>query len=198
MNIRSKLHCGFKRFTVATVGTLLFSVAAQGNIYTGSVIDFSGGATLNTSLGSASGFLGFCGPNGTGSPVVLGDTQTGVYADVPAGTPVTFTPFIFNPATANTLLWSFTYGGTDYSFTITSETTYFQNSNFLNLAGEGLANIGSTAMPATWSITATDTGTSSVTFGAAIAAVPEPSSMGFALLGSIACIPLLVRRRPVA
>lgn len=195
--MRQNSHRILKQLAAVAFGVVMLNWGVQAQVYTGS-IDFSGGATLNAPMGSAASFSSFFGPSGVADPVVLGGTQTGVYAGVPANTPVTFSTFAFNPLSGSTPLWSFTDGGTAYSFTITSESTYFQDANFLNLAGEGIANIGSTAMPATWSITSTGTGTSTVTFGAAIAAVPEPSTLALVLFGSIGCIALLRKKRSVA
>lgn len=195
MNIRRNPYCFLKQLVVAAVGLLVFNWGVQAQVYTGT-IGFSGGATLDAPLGSATSFSGFYGA-GTATPGIL--YQTGVYAGVPANTPVTFTTFAFNPLSGNTPFWSFASGGTTYSFTITSETTYFQNSNYLNIAGSGMAYVSSVAMPAIWSITSTTTvGTPTITFGASIAAVPEPSTIALVLLGSIGCIALLRKRRPVA
>lgn len=178
------------------IGVLAFNLAVQAQVFTGS-LDFYGGATLNQTLGTATGFTSYFGPGGTGDPLVLGGTQTGIYSSVPSGTQVTFTPFIFDPAPASPFqFWTLTSGSTTYSFDITSVTTDFQNSNFLNLAGQGVAFIGSTALPSVWSLTDTGGGSSlNVTFGVAVTAVPEPSSIVLFFAGLVTCLVIAFRRQ---
>jgi hypothetical protein len=168
---------------------------AQAAVYINGNISFSGGATLNGPLTTATAFDSFFGPvgPGTGVPVVSG--ATGNYAGVPGGTAATFTPFTFNPAPAGTIpLWNFTLGPTSYSFQITSLVVISQNASFLNIQGTGVANItGFDATPGTWSITDTGFGGAPVlTFGAGVSVVPEPSAS--ALLVGLGLVSFAVRR----
>lgn len=154
-------------------------------------ISFSGGATLDGPLATASGFTGFEGIGSATGPVVLAGSMTGDYSSVAAGTSATFDAFTFNPSPSSaTPLWSFTDGGLTYSFSITSVTVDEQTPFFLNLSGNGIASItGFTDTPATWSITDTGNGaTPIITFGNAdlvspVKTVPEPTTAGLMLVG---------------
>ena len=184
-----------------TVGVLLasscvFSARAQG--YINGDISFVGGATLDAALGSATKFTSIFGPGGAGLPQVLGGSQTGDYAGVAAGTQATFPVFTFIPSPGSSFpLWSFTFGGSSYSFQADSITFVYQNSMFLDIAGTGTASItGFTDTTGTWSIV--DTGQSSspvFTFGAAtqVNGPPVPEPTAFALLASF--IPVLAAFR---
>ncbi|HEV2207707.1 MAG TPA: PEP-CTERM sorting domain-containing protein [Verrucomicrobiae bacterium] len=157
-------------------------------------IQFGGGANLNGSLGTATGFSSFFGPLGTGTPEVAYGSS-GTYASVPVGTGATFSNFSFSPAPVTPFsLWSFSVGTTEYSFDVTSLTIAAQNASFLDLQGTGVAHVtGLTDTTGNWSIT--DTGTGPMfTFGN-LTNVPEPATSGLILLGLTA---LGVRRRAAA
>jgi hypothetical protein len=172
-----------RRLLVA--GLLLVSANAHAQIISGT-IQFSGGAQLdNANLGLATRFVSIFGPTGPGSnPGVIAATETGSYVGIANGTPATFTPFTFNPAVGSVLpLWTLTVGTITYSFDATSVQVAYQDSFFLDIAGQGIAHItGMSDTYGTWSIT--DTGGDGAlpvfTFGAATqvggAIVPEPST----------------------
>ncbi len=160
-------------------------------------ISFSGAAALNAPLGTpATAFnsiFGIGGPS-TSPEVIFG--ATGGYSNILVGTPATFTPFTFNPSgsVGTFQLWTLNYNSVTYSFEVTSETTYMQNSSFLNLGGSGIAFVGGNEYDdATWSIT--DTGNSStLTFGSGVSVVPEPAS-SVIMLGGLAVLYCLFRFR---
>ncbi len=139
-------------------------------------ISFSGGAQLdNSDLGLATQFVSIY-----GTEVVAG-SQTGNYTGILGGTPAVFTPFNFAtpPAGGVIPLWTLTIGGVTYSFDATSVQIVTQNSDFLNIAGTGIAHItGMDDTVGTWSITDTGGGgTEYFTFGAATQVpVPDESS----------------------
>ncbi len=167
-------------FGVAVMGRALPVMAATS---ISGQIEFIGGASLNGPLDTATAFTGFFGPGGTGGPQVLFGS-TGTYSSVAAGTEVSFSLFTFNPAPSTTPwnLWSFSSGGTTFSFDVTSLTIAAQNPYFLDLQGTGIAHAtGFADTMGTWTIT--DTGaTPTFTFGA-LTMVPEPSVAALLLLG---------------
>lgn len=138
---------------------------------------------------------------------VAAGTETGSYSAVPDNTgPVTFSaidsfativgPLLHSP------LWTFTYDGKTYSFTATSITLDYQNKNFLDISGQGYADITGYAQTAgDWSIDLTSaSGNSSVkfVFGADsyIPAVPDSGSTAGLLGLGTGCIALgIVARR---
>ena len=186
------------------VGVVIFLVAgfsettrAQIYIPTDSSISFIGGATLNGSIGSATAY------NSIFATSVLPGSQTGAYAGVPDSTPVTFSPFTFNPSPTSAFqLWTFSVGQTTYSFEVdaSSITIAHQDSTFLNITGSGMAEIsGYSDTPGTWSLTDTGIGSAPVfTFGASVAVVPEPSPALFLGLGVFLVLILTLRRKAKA
>jgi len=119
-------------------------------------------------------------------------SQTGDYASVATGTMVTFPPFTFVPSPGSSFpLWSFSYGGINYSFQADPAITIdYQSSRFLDIEGTGTASISGGAYyptAGTWSIVDTGLGSSPVfTFGAdaEVAGPPVPEPSVFALLVS--------------
>jgi hypothetical protein len=192
----------FKQLAACAIALAMTALGAQAQPSITGEISFSGGATLNGPLGSATAFTSVFGPLGPGLDVpVVNSGATGSYANVPVGTPVSFTPFTFNPAPASTFqLWSFVDGGSTYSFDVTSVSIAYQLPNFLNIEGTGVAYITGFAPTAgTWGITDTGSTGSVFTFGNVVI-VPEPSAAAliplFLLLGSIGlAIRRLGRRR---
>lgn len=115
---------------------------------------------------------------------------------VPFGNSVTLaTPWVFNPGTSYSPLWSLTYnGGADsYSFNLLGPTVVIvmQSSTFLNITGAGmLFGTGFDATAGTWSFTSTTSGrrnTSSFGFTADTTAVPDGGTtvtlLGIAFVG---------------
>jgi len=75
-----------------------------------------------------------------GNSIVTSVTPGGSYAAVAFATPVNFTSFTFSPALSPSPvdpLWSFSSGGSTFSFTLTSLQVIAQTGDFLNLSGEG-------------------------------------------------------------
>ena len=169
------------------IASLMFAAfTAQGAVYISGSISFIGGATLNGPLESATAFESFFGPTGPGSDPTVNFGATGTYGAIAAGTAATFTPFTFSPGLIpEDSLWSFTVGGTTYSFEVTSAVITFQNNKFLNIEGAGIGHVtGYDPTPGTWSIVDTGfPGSPVFTFGAATV-VPEPSTAALLLGGS--------------
>ena len=167
----------------------LGSLTAQAAQLSGE-ITFDGIAFLNGSLATASAYTNIMSPGGpgTGGPVVT--AAIGDYAGT-VGEHADFTAFSFTPAPISPFqLWSFTHNAINYSFVATSVSSY-QNSSFLHVYGNGIAYGNFDPTPATWSYT--DTGVDPYfTFGAAIVAVPEPSTA--ALMTVIGMMALASRR----
>jgi hypothetical protein len=146
----------------------------------------------------ATAFTGF-------SSVVVGGIPTGSFASVALGTAVTMSTFGWSPATTPvTPLWSFTSGGSLYSFDLLSVAVATQNSTFLNLTGTGTLKKGAPGAldPTTgvWSLSlsnpsGSDT-TLSFTFQESTTAVPEGGS-ALSLLG-ISLVSLGVLRKKLA
>ena len=148
--------------------TLILALATAfglcGSLQAGEIsgsINFDGVATTDTGmLGNASSLTI------TGTSVY--PQELGSYASVLPGTPAAFSPFSLTAAGV-TPLWTFNSGGLTYSFDATSIHVVKQTNNFLDVEGDGNANItGFTTTPGTWSITDTIVGGLSVfTFGEA-------------------------------
>lgn len=187
-------------FAVACATAVITPMTAHGQSITGT-ISFTGGATLNNPIATATGYTGFFGPGLGNLPVVLGGSQTGTYAGVAAMTPVTFTPFTFLPFTGPQVLWSFSSGGETYSFTATSLTPPVSLPGYLNLQGNGFASatgtVNYTDTAATWSYTDTGSGTS-VSFGASVTATPEPSTISLLAVFGLAVCAIQIARRKTA
>jgi len=186
-NFLNKLACG----TVAMMIAAGFTFGAKAQGYINGDISFVGGATLNGPMASATAFTSIFGPGGDATlPQVEGWSQTGDYASVATGTTVTIPPFNFNPGPGLSFpLWSFSYGGINYSFQADPAITIdLQNSRFLDIEGTGTASItGFLDTTGIWSIVDTGVGNSPVfTFGASTEVVgpPVPEPSVFALLVS--------------
>jgi PEP-CTERM motif len=195
MNTFASILKGRRAFTAAIAGitVAVAPMAAQAQSISGT-ISFTGGANLDEPIATATQYISYFGVS-TPNPVVLGGSQTGTFAAVPAMTQVTFLPFTFLPFTAPQTLWSFTSGGDTYSFTATSLTDINQV-GYLNIQGSGTLSVtGFANTPATWSYTDTGSGTA-VSFGASITATPEPSTIALmAVFGLIGCAIQIAARR---
>ena len=141
-------------------------------------IDFSGTATFDTtSLATATQV------DIWNNPLVL--SSSGDFSSIASGTPVTMAqPWIFNPSTATPSLWS--VGG--FHFDLLSSVIVTQTASFLNITGAGtISGNGFDATPGDWSFTSTSSrGGNQTSFGflADTAAVPEPETIRFLLLGA--------------
>ena len=172
-----------KTLLLAVAGFGLAIQSLQAAPYISGEIGFTGGATLNGSIASATAFNSIFGPIGPGSDIpVVGGTANGSYAGVPAGTSVSFTPFAFNVQPGSPIqLWTFALGPTTYSFEITSVFVSLQQPGFLNIYGSGVAKItGYEDTPGTWSITDTGLNGPVFTFGN-VTVVPEPATSAMVL-----------------
>jgi hypothetical protein len=144
----------------------------------------SGTAVLNSMLlGSATAATSV-------SSVTVGGIPTGSFAGT-AGSSVTWVGFSWPSIIPVTPLWTFTSGGSTYSFDLNSVTVDSQDNNFLNLNGVGtLKKIGvGAADPTTgqWSFTISNPGGGghanfAFTFANSQTSVPEGGS-ALALLG---------------
>lgn len=201
--MKTKMSC-----IVGAVALTVASVSAQAQVPITGQINFTGGATLDAAIGSATTFETFFGPSGSGGPVVQagGGLPSGSYAGVPGNTVANFTaPFDFASPTLPFALWSFNFpsvGGQTYSFQVDAVTTDIQSYGvFINIAGTGTGYITGGATdylptPEDWSITGTSgPGSLTITIGESNVAVPEPSTLAFAGLGGLLSIATLIRRK---
>jgi hypothetical protein len=138
-----------------TIG-LFFSSAvlipqARATPITGS-IDFGvGTVTYNTtSLATATQVSTW-----TGAQVTLAN---GSFASIPLFTPATLAmPWIFNPSTPTSGLWTVTSGPNTFSFDLASSTIVSQSATFLNITGPGtIHGTGFMDTPGVWSFTSTN------------------------------------------
>jgi hypothetical protein len=141
-----------KILSLAVAMASVFTLSTQAISITGTV-DMSGTATLdNAALGSATKATGFVG-------VTVGGIPDGSFTGVAAGTPVSWSPFGWNPQSLPAgALWTFTSGLWTYSFTLEDVTVDSQSNTFLNLLGTGtlaITGVGSPYDPTagTWSFT---------------------------------------------
>lgn len=182
-----KLAAGLAVLAAATLG-------AQAQPLITGEISFSGGATLNGLLNEATAFTSIFGPGGpgTGDPLV-NSGATGTYAGVAEGTPVSFSPFTFNPEPLMPFqLWSFTQGTSSFSFDVTSVAIAHQLPSFLDIGGTGVAYATGYAPTAgTWGITDTGSAGPVFTFGN-VTIIPEPTTGLLFVFGSLA---LVARKR---
>jgi len=198
-------------FIVGAVVLTVASISAQAQVPITGQINFTGGATLDQPIGSATTFETFYGPSSTGGLVVNAGgslAPSGSYAGVPGGTFANFTtPFDFGSLSSPTLLWTFTFPGAPlgqtYSFQVNAVTTDQQYGGvFINLAGTGTGTItgGATTYlptPENWTITGTiaQPGGLTINISDSNVAVPEPSTLAFGGLGGLLSIVTLIRRK---
>ena len=135
--------------------------------------------------------------NSYGTNTVAGFGTVGDYAAT-AGSTVTFAAFSFNPlGAAVTPLWTFSFGGSTYSFDLATVTIVSQGisgpTRFLILSGTGTAYISGAGLmrdpsPAIFSLSADTTTTLFNMSASGSTTVPEPAtltllSLGFGLIG---------------
>ena len=103
-----------------------------------------------------------------------------------SGTGVAFADFTFTPFGGPVVpLWSFSSGGVNYSFDLTSVAVSFQSGTQLALTGSGVLHAtGLDDTPADWDFTGNSGGTL-FSFSADNVAVPEPATVGLLGLGLI-------------
>jgi hypothetical protein len=109
-------------------------------------LSFVGVPVLNGPAGSATAITNFSSDTVTSS-------APGNYAGL-GGLVAGWSPFAFAPAVVPVVpLWTFSTNGLTYSFDATSVQLDFQNTNFINIYGSGIAHLtGYADTPGTWSI----------------------------------------------
>ena len=141
---------------MALVALFAFTPAAHAGLINGS-INFSSGAgggivlqdsagNVTTNLAAATGIRSWL--------VAEVEEGSGSLDSVADGAAVLFSqPWIFNPSTPKTPLWSIA-GPDNFTFNLTHSTIAFQNGSFLAIKGIGtLTGTGYSATPATWFFT---------------------------------------------
>jgi hypothetical protein len=194
-------------FIVGTVALTVASISAQAQVAITGEIDFTGGATIDTAIPGATTFDTFFGPSGSGGPVVQAGSglPSGSYASVAGNTVANFSgSFDFGSPTLPFNLWSFNFAGQTYGFqinTVASDLQFTVPFDYIDISGTGTGTITggpTTYLPTTedWSITGTTTaGDLTINIGNSVSAVPEPSTLAFAGLGSLLSIATLIRRK---
>jgi len=143
-----------KLFAIALAPLLGLSSSA---IQISGKVDMVGTLNLNdSSLATADSITAF-------GPATVIPTPNGAFIGT-AGSAVTFTPFSWNPSSTPVIpLWTFTSGGWTYDFVLNNISFVSQNSNFLNLAGNGVLDIDGLGSPyedtpGSWTFTVTSAG----------------------------------------
>lgn len=186
---------------VITAG-LAASVASAVSI-NGSIA-FDGSTDLDAPITSAGEFSSL-------TAVTVADSGgTGDYGSVPSGTPVTMTPFSFDPAPGLPIdpLWTFDYMGATYSFVLDAFSGYvvtpLGNGLYqLAVSGTGIASItgmddtmGAFSLTTTGNLAQTNLGFGAFTF--VESATVSDSGTTVALLGVAMLGFVIVRRRVFA
>ncbi|MDH3588113.1 MAG: hypothetical protein OEQ74_01790 [Gammaproteobacteria bacterium] len=171
---------------LAAIVVLAFPLGASAVPITGG-IGFSGlfNPTGGTGLGDATG-ISFSN--------AFVATTSGIYAGIPApfATVANFTDFQFSPLAPDPVdpLWTVSFGGVDYSFSLEDVSVDFQDNNELNLSGSGiLSATGFDDTAGTWEFSGNTAGTILFSFSSiSAAAASEPGilfllAMGLPMLG---------------
>jgi hypothetical protein len=181
-----------KLATVAlAVGALTLNAAQiSGEISFGGTVTLTGGGT-----DTATGIAGYQGVASGNRPYVQGGSGTGSYEGIAGLTPVNWKPFSFTDLSVSPL-WAFEFNGINYSFQATSISIFDRNATFLDLRGEGIANIdGMDSTLGSWRITVNG-GASVFTFGgnSSVPSVPDAGAT-VSLLGAAFAGMVFVRRQ---
>lgn len=186
---------------VMVVG-LLASLVSAGSAWAATIlgqVSFTGTATFNGPLTTATAVTAF-----TNVQVEAGTGDYAVPSLVPLNTSVTIASLAFDPLPGPVApLWTFTVGGTEYSFELTTMAVARMTlgaNHFLSLSGTGIARAtgfedttGDFTLSAQQAVNASG---NTVTFSAEAvvpsAIVPEPGVAGMA---GVALVGLALRRR---
>ena len=123
-------------------------------------ISFVGVPALNGPVSNATAVVSF--PN-----AIIASGAPGSYAGL-GQIAVNWSSFSFSPAVVPVVpLWRFITNGLTYSFDATSAQVDFQNTNFIDIFGSGIAHLtGYANTPGTWSIIISQIGSSGLSFAA--------------------------------
>ena len=152
MKLTSSIGASLIAIALTTAAQAAF-INGNVNFLGGAVLQNSGG-TATTSLSSAAGVKSWVAPR-----VLDG---SGSFAGLAANTPVTFTaPWVFNPSTAVTPLWSVS----GFTFNLASSFIAVQTAGFLSIGGTGtVSGPGFEATPGTWFFSTQGTASDDQTF----------------------------------
>jgi len=164
---------------VAALAVAGFASQAHATAITG-MLNLAGTATFNTNhLGSATSVTSF-------TNVTAGDGNSGAFAGISAGTPITMSaPYIFNPSTPTPALWSVN----GFTFDLQTSHVDFQSNSALDISGTGtIFGPGFTPTAGEWEFTSQAAGGhpgSTFTFSANVAGAHVPDGgMTVTLLGA--------------
>lgn len=171
---------------MALAALIAFTSAAHAGLINGS-INFSsgagGGIVLQDSAGNVTTNL--LDVKGIQSWLLAEvEEGTGSFDGVPDGAAVLFSqPWVFNPSTPKTPLWSIA-GPDNFTFNLINSTVVFQSASFLAVKGTGtLTGTGYSATPGTWTFTTQGVQAAGLfSWSSATKAVPDAGTT-LALLG---------------
>lgn len=191
---------------IAAFASLAFMTSAHAASIVGT-INFSSGSGGGVVLQNSSGVATTNFPTARGVKtwsLAKVDSSNGSFMTVPSGQSVSFNaaPWVFNPSTPITPLWSIPGPG-NFSFTLSSSLVVLQTSNFLAVSGTGFLSgtdpLGNsyTATPAQWFFTThTQPINGKYVWSSSTVAVPETGTT--TILGATLCGLCLLRRRKSA
>ena len=179
------MKMAMKTILAILAGGLLLCQQTQADPATGA-IEFFGSATAS-------------GPSG-GTPVTIDFLNgwqtlagTGSYGTVPPGTATTFNDFTFVGdgvaamlLAPDTPIWTFTVGGTTYSFDLLALTNGHVESGAMAFSGTGIAHItGFDPTPASFALQGAGTGFDFTLSSSTTATIPEGSTTVLLVLGLV-------------